>query len=459
MITYDAVIIGSGQGGTPLCKRLAQAGWKTALVEKRFIGGTCVNDGCTPTKAMVASARMAHLAASAKQLGVNIPSFDVDLPAIIARKNAIVAQFRNGSKEGLEKTENLTLYLGEAIFTGNKQIEISLKNGSKETITAPYIFIDTGTTTTIPDIKGMNTIPYLTSTTILDITAVPEHLLIIGSSYIGCEFGQMFKRFGSKVTMLEQSADFLAKEDRDIADCLLTILQQEGLNIYTNAGLKEVSVTPQGILATVTIDEKDLEIACSHILIAAGRSPQTKNLGLEKTGVEIDKHGFIKVNNQLETTQPGIYAIGDVKGGPAFTHISYDDYLVIAKNLLEKVHASIEDRPIPYCMFTDPQLGRIGLTESEAMKKNLPYKVAKLDMTSVARGIETGETKGMIKAIVDTGTKQILGAAVIGEQGGEIMSLLQMAMEGKVSYNRISEMIFAHSLYAESLNNLFMKLE
>lgn len=459
MKTFDAIIIGSGQGGTPLSKKLAKAGWKTALIEKELIGGTCINVGCTPTKAMVASARMAYLAANSKKLGIDIPASSVNLTAIVNRKNAIVQQFRNSAKDGLEETENLTLYFGEAAFTGTKEIEISLPNGDKEAVTSNYIFIDTGTTTTIPPIEGINTVPYLTSSTILDLTEIPSHLLIVGASYIACEFGQMFKRFGSDITILEQAPDFLSREDRDISDCLKNILRADGLDIFTNASLKKLASSGNSIKATIDVNGKEQEINCSHILIAAGRTPQTKKLHLENAGVATNEHGYIKVNGKLETTQPGIYAIGDVKGGPAFTHISYNDHLVILKNLVDKADVSIEGRPVPYCMFTDPQLGRIGITEHEAKKKGLNIKVATLSMENVARAVETGETKGIMKAVVDADTKQILGAAVIGEQGGEIMSVLEMAMAGKITYHAIREMIFAHPLYAESLNNLFMQLE
>lgn len=458
MQTFDAIIIGSGQGGTPLSKRLAKAGWKTALVEKRFIGGTCVNVGCTPTKTMVTSARIAYLAANSKKVGINIPASSVDIEAIVQRKNEIVHQFRNGAKEGLEATTGLTLFFGEATFTGLKEIEISLPTGNKEQLTAPHIFINTGGSPMIPPIEGIDTVPYLTSATILDITEIPEHLLIVGSSYIGCEFGQMFKRFGSRVTMLEYSADFLSREDSDISNCLKSILIADGIALHTNAIVQKIGLSGGHIRATVAIDGKEEIISCSHVLLAVGRTPATKSLRLENTGVDTDDRGHVKVNEKLETTQPGIYALGDVKGGPAFTHISYNDYVVIAKNLLENGDVAITGRPVPYCMFTDPQLARIGLSENEAKKRELNYKVATLSMQNVARAIETGETRGMIKAIVDADTKQILGAAVIGEQGGEIMTMLQMAMAGNITYDTIKDMIFAHPLYAESLNNLFMKL-
>lgn len=459
MTKYDAIIIGSGQGGTPLSKKLAKAGWKTALVERKFIGGTCINVGCTPTKTMIASAHLAYRIENSTKLGINVQSSSVDLTAIIRRKNEIVESFRNGSQSGLEATENLTLIFGEASFIGNKLIEVKLADGSKEELTGEFIFIDTGTTTTISEVEGIETIPYLTSTSILDITEIPNHLLVIGANYIGCEFGQMFQRLGSKVTMLEKSPEFLKREDRDIATCLSDILQEDGITIYKSATLKNISTIDDKIITVVDVAGEQKEISCSHVLLAAGRTPNTKALKLENTGVATDDKGYITVNEKLETSCPYIYAIGDVKGGPAFTHISYNDYIVIAKNLLEEKDVSITGRPVPYCMFTDPQLGRIGLSEDMARKKGLNFKTAKLSMANVARAIETGETKGLIKAIVDVETKQVLGAAVIGEQGGEIMTMLQLVMEGNITYDKLADMIFAHPLYGESINNLFMQLD
>ncbi len=456
---YDAIIIGSGQAGTPLAKKLSQTGMKTALIEKRWIGGTCINDGCTPTKAMIASARMAATARKSSALGIHIQNISVDLSAIVERKNSIVERFRNGSLEGLEKTDNLEIIFGNAQFTGLKTLSVVMDDGGTEELKADLIFINTGASPTIPPIPGADDIPYLTSTTILDLTIVPEHLLIVGGGYVGLEFGQMFNRFGSKITMLETNEIFLSREDRDIANCISGILQDEGMTIHCKALATKFEQRDEQIIAHVTIDGKPTEITCSHVLLAAGRTPATSFLQLQKTGVAITDKGFIKVNDQLETTQPGVYALGDVKGGPAFTHISYNDYLVVYKNIVKKAGITIKDRMVPYCMFTDPQLGRIGLTEDEAKKQGLNYKVASLSMENVARGIETGETLGLMKAIVDADTKQILGAAIIGEQGGEVMSVLQMAMMGNITYEELREQIFAHPLYAESINNLFMKLD
>lgn len=457
---YDCIVIGAGQAGVPLAKKLAQAGKKTALVEKRFIGGTCVNDGCTPTKAMVASARAAYLAGRCNDLGVHIDGYHIDMARIKQRKDEIVMRFRNGSIDGLEKTENLDLIYGEATFTGPKTISIKLNEGGKQELTGDLFFLNTGATAIIPEIEGVQDINYLTNTSILELDHVPNHLLIIGGNYIGLEFGQMFRRFGADVTIIERSERMLPHEDEDVADCIKGIVEEDGATVYTSATVKKFSKDAAGeIIATINIEGKDQQISCSHVLIATGRKPMTENLGLEKASVETDDKGHIKTNDHLETSAPGIYALGDVKGGPAFTHISYNDYTIVYRNLFEGTDYNINDRPVPYCMFTDPQLGRIGLSEQEARKQGLDIKIAKIPMAHVARGIETGETRGMMKAVVDAKTKQILGAAIVGEQGGEIMTVLQMAMLGRITYDRIRYCVFAHPLYAESLNNLFMSVE
>ena len=460
MKDYDAIVIGAGQAGGPLAKKLALAGKKTAIIEKRWAGGTCVNDGCTPTKTMVASAKMAYLAANSKALGVTIDSFFVDMAQVKKRKDEIVLKSRTGNEKGLETTENLDLIYGEATFTGEKTIEVTLRDGSKQELKAKFFFINTGAKTLIPDIEGLNEINYLTSTTILDLDYVPEHLLILGGNYIGLEFGQMFRRFGSKVTLLERSARIVSREDEDISEGVAEIFNEEQIVIHTNTTATEFRQNAHGkITATILKDGKAADVACSHVLVAVGRVPQTEALNLAKTGVEIDDHKNIKVNDKLETNVKGIYALGDVKGGPAFTHISYNDYTIVYRNLLEGDDLNIKDRPVPYCMFTDPQLGRIGLSEAEAKKQGLDFKVARLPMAHVARAIETGDTRGFMKAIVDTKTKKILGAAILGQEGGEIMTVLQMAMLGGITYDRIRYCVFAHPLYAESLNNLFMSLD
>ena len=459
MDQYDVIVIGAGQAGGPLAKKLALTGKKTALIEKRWVGGTCINDGCTPTKTIVASAKMAYLAQNSAPLGVNITAYTVNMLQIKKRKDDIVLKGREGNRKALEATQNLNLIFGEAVFTGYKTIAVTLNDGSKKELKAALIFINTGAKAVIPDIEGLSDIDFLTSTTILDVDYVPEHLLILGGNYIGLEFGQMFRRFGSKVTILERSARIISREDKDISDALTQILQEEDITIHTSTTATRFNKTKEKIIASVIIDGKKEEIICTHVLIAIGRMPQTAALNLSKTGVETDEKENIKVNDKLETNVKGIYAMGDVKGGPAFTHISYNDYTIVYRNLIENANLSIKDRPVPYCMFTDPQLGRIGLTEKEAKKLNLNIKVATLPMAHVARAIETGDTRGFMKAIVDADTKQILGVAILGAEGGEIMTVLQMAMMGGITYEQIRYCVFAHPLYSESLNNLFMALD
>jgi pyruvate/2-oxoglutarate dehydrogenase complex dihydrolipoamide dehydrogenase (E3) component len=459
MKQYDAIVIGAGQAGSPLCRKLANAGKKTLMIEKRWIGGTCVNDGCTPTKAMVASAKAAYLAKRCTDLGVTIDSFHINMKQVKKRKDEIVLKSRNGGLNAIEQTDNLDLLFGEASFTGPKTINVKLNDGGEEEVQADLIFLDTGATPVIPEIDGLKDIDYLTSTSILDLEEVPEHILIIGGNYVALEFAQMFLRFGSKISVLERGKRIMSKEDEDVSDELKKILVDEGLDIYTEAQVHHFEKTADGIKASAVVDVERKEFTCSHVLLAAGRKPLTEALQLNKTGVELDDKGFIKVNEKLETNVPGIYALGDVNGGPAFTHIAYNDYTIVYRNLIEGTDYNTTDRPLPYCMFTDPQLGRVGLTEKEAREQGYEIKVAILPMKHVARAIEVGDTRGMMKAVVDTKTKEILGAAVLAEEGGEIMSVLQMAMEGGITYDRIRYCVFAHPTYSESLNNLFMKIE
>lgn len=456
---YDAIIIGAGQAGVPLAKKLAKAGKKVALIEKRWVGGTCVNDGCTPTKTWVASAKAAWAAANSARLGIKIKNYKVDFTLIKKRKDEIVLKARNGIEKTMEATPGLDLLHGEATFTGHKTIAVKLNSHGVKHIKGDWIFINTGTETFIPHIEGLSNIDYLTSTSILEMDKVPDHLLVLGGNYIGLEFGQMFRRFGSKVTLLERSQRLLGKEDEDISQEMLKILRLENIDVQTGSEVVKFKQKANGkITAIVKNAAVEKKIKCSHVLLAVGRVPRTQSLGLEKTGVAVDEKGFVTVNAKLETNVPGIYALGDVNGGPPFTHIAYNDYTIIYRNLIEGTKYTTKDRPLPYCMFTDPQLGRIGISETDAKKQGLDVKIAHLPMSRVARAVEVGDTRGFMKAVVDAKTKKILGAAVLGQEGGEIMSVLQVAMEGGITYDRIRYCVFAHPLYAESLNNLFMTI-
>lgn len=450
MKKYDAIIIGAGQAGTPLARKLAKAGWRTALIERRKIGGTCVNDGCTPTKTMIGAAREAYMAGRAQRFGIPSDPSHIDLRKVKARKDEIVGQAVDGLTKSIGSTKNLDYIEGQAAFSGMKTIEV---NG--ETLQADNIFINTGARPGIPDIEGLHTVPYLTSTTILDLTETPKHLCILGAGYVAMEMGQMFRRFGAQVTLLEKNTRILGKEDEDVAAEIHKILEEDGITICCGAELRKVSTSNDQIL----LELNGRQLTSSHLLIAAGRTPNTGDLGLDKTGLRTTGSGIIPVNEKLETGVPGIYAMGDVKGGPAFTHISYNDYIIISKNILEQQQRTIRDRPVPYCMFTDPELGRIGLTEQEAREQGKNVLIAKIPMTKVARGVESGDTRGLMKAVVDKDSGLILGAAILSVAGGEIMSVVQMAMMGGLRYDQLRDGVFAHPTFSESLNNLFMSID
>ncbi|KQS28039.1 mercuric reductase [Dyadobacter sp. Leaf189] len=452
---YDAIVIGSGQAGTPLSRKLAESGMKTALIERRFAGGTCVNDGCSPTKAMIASAKAAWVAKNSAELGVNTQQVNVDFTTVRKRKDEIVKRMRGNLEKGFANTKNLDVIYGNAAFSGNKEVSIQLNDGGEEVLTADLIFINTGLSPVVPDVAGISGINYLTSTTILDIDEVPEHLLILGSGYIGLEFGQMFTRFGAKVTILEPSERILKHEDEDIAEAITEILEKEDIEILTNTKAVEFTKSKKDILVTVDSKGENRTIECTHVLVATGRKPNTDQLEPEKSGIKVDEKGFISVNDELETNVKGIYAIGDVKGGPAFTHISYDDYRVVSNIVIDKKKDSIAGRQQPYCMFIDPQLGRVGITEKEALEKGLDIQVYAMKNDSVARAIETGDTRGMMKAVVDTRSGKILGAAVLAEEGGEIVTAIELAIMGGLTFDQLRDGIFAHPTYSESLNNLF----
>lgn len=459
MRKFDVIIIGAGQAGIPLAKKLALAGKKVAIIEKRWIGGSCINDGCTPTKTIIASARLAYLAHNSSIMGISIPKMEINFKRIIARKNKIVKQFKEGATKGLEKTKNLTILYGEASFASSTQVIVLSDSEKKLTLQASKIFINTGSSTAVPQIEGINKIDYLTSTSILDLTKPPKHLLIVGGGYIALEMGQMFRRFGSQVTIVEQKPRLLIKEDEDVSAAIEEIFKTENIKTHTLAEVIKFEKKNKSIRVNIKIGEKIKKISCSHVLIASGRKPQTKALNLELAGVKIDEYGFIKVDPYLRTNVSHIFALGDVKGGPSFTHIAYNDYVIVAHNMIQKEKINTNKRMIPYTVFTDPQLGRIGITEAQAIEKGINFKVVKIYNYQVARAIETGDTRGFMKAIVDLDTKQILGAAILSAEGGEIMSILQMAMLGNVTYEQIRYNIFAHPLYAESLNNLFMALD
>ncbi|WP_316748735.1 mercuric reductase [Pedobacter gandavensis] len=456
---YDAIIIGAGQAGIPLAKKLAEAGKKTAIIEERIVGGTCINDGCTPTKTMIASGHAAYQARMAGKLGVETGTVRVDFKAIKKRKDEIVDSFQQGAQKGLESTKGLDLIHGSATFSGAKELTVSLAGGEKLLLSADWIFINTGAKPTLPELPGLTASNYLTSTTILDLTEIPEHLVVLGGNYIGLEFAQLFHRLGSKVTIIEKSARIIGREDEDVSAELTEILRDEGLLIRTNTTIQEIEGPAKALKIQLKSANGTSVIKASHLLIAIGRTPNTSSLNLDIPGIKTDQKGYILVNDKLETDVKGIYALGDVNGGPAFTHISYHDFTIVYRNLMEKGNFSTADRQTPYCLFTDPQLGRVGLSETAAKAKGLDFLVAKIPMTQVARGIETAQTLGFMKAVVDRKSKQILGACILAAEGGEIMAVLQMAMLGGITYDKIRYGVFAHPTFSESLNNLFMGIK
>jgi pyruvate/2-oxoglutarate dehydrogenase complex dihydrolipoamide dehydrogenase (E3) component len=455
LTTYDAIVIGTGQAGNPLSKALAKAGWKTAVIERLHVGGTCINVGCTPTKTMVASARVAYLARRAADYGVHAGEVLVNMVEVRQRKQSIVDSFRNGSQRAIENTENLDLLFGEASFTGPQSVAVKMNDGELRHLTANKIFINTGCRPVAPRVNGLDLVAVLDSTSIMELDELPEHLLVLGGGYVGLEFGQMFRRFGSRVTIVQRAPQLLGREDQDVADEVAKILLEDGVEVLLNTEATRVEKSGDGeIRLTVQTPEGARILIGSHLLAAAGRVPNTEKLNLSSAGIETDKHGFIKANERLETTVPGVYALGDVKGGPQFTHISYDDYRIIRTNLIEGGDATVNDRFVPYTVFIDPQLGRVGLSESEARARGLNIRVAKMPMSYVARALEVGESRGFMKAVIDADTKQILGCAVLGVEGGEVMAMIQIAMMGKLPYTVLKDGIFAHPTLAESLNNL-----
>ena len=457
---YDAIIIGAGQSGGPLASALGQAGKKTAIIEREHVGGTCINEGCTPTKTMVASAKAAYIARRGADFGVHTGPISVDMTIVRKRKRDIVDSFRGGSESRLEKSEGVDLLMGEATFTAPKVIEVHLNDGSVQQLTSDLFFINTGERPSVPPLEGIENVPYLNSTSIMELDAVPDHLLIIGGGYIGLEFGQMFRRFGSKVTIVQRGKQLLAREDPDIAEEVTKILREDGIEVLLETSTSHVTKDANGtIQLTVKTSDGERVLSGSHLLAGTGRTPNTDKLNLDITRVKVNKKGYIEVNDTLETNVPGIYALGDVKGPPAFTHISYDDFRIIRTNLIEHGNASITDRIVPYTVFIDPQLGRVGLSETEAKQQGKNFKVAKMPMNYVARALEVDESRGVMKVLVDPDTKLILGCAILGIEGGEIMAMLEIAMLGKLPYTILKETVFAHPTLAESFNNLFGMIE
>ena len=451
---YDAIVVGSGQGGTPLSRALAEAGMRTALVERVHVGGTCINEGCTPTKTMVASGRVAYLARRGGDYGVRTGPVSVDLKRVRQRKQAIVDSFRNANQAAIEKTANLELIFGTASFTGTRTLVVRGKTGERS-LSGERIFINAGTRAAVPRVEGLDAVPFLDNASIMELESVPEHLLVLGGGYIGLEFGQMFRRFGSRVTIVQSGKQLLAREDADVAEEVAKILQEDGIEVLLNTKTERVSSAGGRIRLEVREGSAGRALEGSHLLMAIGRTPNSDTLNLQAAGIETDAKGFIRTNPRLETNMDGVFALGDIKGGPAFTHISYDDFRILRANVIEKKNVTIEGRLVPYTCFIDPQLGHVGLNEEEARRQGRKVRVAKMPMSSVARALEMDESRGFMKAIVDADTDEIVGATVLGIEGGEVMAVFEMAILGKVKFPLLRDGIFAHPTLAEGLNNLF----
>ena len=458
--SYDALIIGSGQAGNPLATALADAGQRVVLIEENLLGGSCINYGCSPVKAMLASAERAHQLRTAADFGIKGGEPKTNIAAVVARKDEIIGAMREGVRNNLtEDHQGITVLGGHAAFTGPRTVLFTPPTGLLQELRAKRIFINTGTRAAIPDIEGLEGLPYLTTTQLLDLKELPEHLVIIGGGYIGLEFSQMYRRFGSQVTIIESGTQLLEREDDDVCEALSKILTDEGVEIVLGAKARQVSRNEDGIFTlTASTKQGDRLLRGTHLLVATGRTPNTDTLGLDQAGIKLDEKGFIEVNERLETNVRGVYALGDAHGGPQFTHISYDDFRVVRDNLLAPgKRRSAKQRPLPYCVYTEPQLGRIGLNEDQAKEQGISYRVATMPVSTIGRARETGRTGGFWKVLVDD-QDRVLGACVLCAEGGELMTMFQLIMMGKLKYQQLQNMVIAHPSWAEGLNNVFAKL-
>jgi pyruvate/2-oxoglutarate dehydrogenase complex dihydrolipoamide dehydrogenase (E3) component len=452
--TFDAIVIGSGQAGHFLAVRLAKAGQRVAFIEQSHLGGTCVNDGCTPTKTMVASARVAHLARRAADFGVQVGGpVTVDMPAVIARKTELVEASKTSLAKWIASTENLTLIWGTARFTAPHAIEAAGRH-----LTAPNIFINTGGRPVIPEWPGLRDVPFLTNTTLLDLQTLPDHLIIAGGSYIGLEFAQMYRRFGARVTVIEYAHDIVAREDDDVRAALRAVLEAEGIAIHTDVRDNSVTAAPHGVRLTATQNGADLVVDGSHLLLAVGRRPNTEALNLQAAGVALDGRGFIEVDDRLRTNVPGIYAMGDVHGRGAFTHTAYNDFEIVAANLLEGAQRRITDRIPVYALFTDPPLARIGVSETGARASGRDVLRGFMPMTRVGRAKERGETAGFMKVLIDAETQRILGATLFCIEADEIIHSLLDIMAADAPYTVIRDCVHIHPTVSELIPTMLADL-
>jgi pyruvate/2-oxoglutarate dehydrogenase complex dihydrolipoamide dehydrogenase (E3) component len=448
--THDAIIIGAGQAGPSLAGRLTSSGMTVALIERKLFGGTCVNTGCIPTKTLVASAYAAHLARRAKDYGVSIAGeVMVDMKAVKARKDAVMMDSRNGVESWLEGMERCTVYRGHARFLSPHEIEVGT-----ERLTAKHIFINVGGRALVPDFPGIDRVPVMTNTSILELDTLPQHLVVVGGSYIGLEFAQMYRRFGAQVTVVEKAPRLIAREDEDVSAAVKEILEAEGIAVRLDAEC--IRFEPHGaqIAVGVECESGPPEVLGSHVLLAVGRRPNTDDLGLDKAGVEVDARGYIVVDDELRTSVPGIWALGDCNGRGAFTHTSYNDFEIVAANLLDGGQRRVSDRILGYALYIDPPLGRVGMTGAQARATGRPLLIGRRPMTRVGRAVEKGETQGFMTAVADAQTHQILGAAILGTGGDEAIHGVLDAINAKVPYTVLQWAVPIHPTVSELLPTL-----
>ncbi len=452
---FDAIVIGTGQAGAPLASRLSDEGFKTAVIERKHPGGTCVNTGCIPTKTLVASARVAHLARRAAEYGVTLGGpVGVDMKRVNQRMKEVSGASRSGVTRWMEGLESGRFYRGHARFDGPRRVRVG-----DEVLEAERIFINTGGRALIPDLPGLTEVPYLTNSSMMEVDFLPEHLIVVGGSYIGLEFAQMYRRFGSRVTVVEQADRLIPREDEEVSDGVREILEGEAIDIRLNATCIEVARAGNGVSVGLDCAAGAPTVAGSHLLLAVGRRPNTDDLGLEAAGIETDKRGFIKVDDQLRTNVPGIWAMGDVNGRGAFTHTSYNEYEILAANLFEGRARGVAERILCYGLFIDPPLGRVGLTEREVRASGIPALKATLPMKSVGRAREWSETQGFMKVLVGAESKRILGAAILGMGGDEVVHAFLDVMYADAPYTVIQEAMHIHPTVAEYLPTLLGNLE
>ena len=455
MAKYDAIIIGTGQSGPPLARRLVAAGWKVAIIERKLFGGTCVNTGCTPTKTLVASAYAAHVVRRAADYGVRVEgAVKVDMIAVKARKDAVVAASRDGVEQSLKTLEGCTVYEGHGRFVTEKKVAVNVSE-----LAADRIFINVGARAVIPPIPGLDHVPYLTNSSMMDVDFLPAHLIILGGSYVGLEFAQAYRRFGSEVTVVEAAPRLIAREDEDVSQAVADFLKEEGIDV--RVGSKVIGVEKQGNSIAVKLDSagKNSQIVGTHLLVAVGRRPNTDDLGLDKAGIATDARGYVQVDDQLRTNIAGIWAMGDCNGRGAFTHTSWNDFQIVAANLLDNDRRRVSDRITAYALYTDPPLGRIGMTEAEVRKTGKPALLSTLAMERVSRAKERGETTGFMKILVDRDSKQILGASFLGLAGDEVIHCVLDAMYAKAPYTVIQRAMHVHPTVSEFIPTMLSTLK